>query len=128
MYDLATLYRILKEQMPYIRARLTSEEWREFSAALQELAPAFATDDPEALERATDRGYEICFRYDAVRAQFPASGAIIEPPDVEEPHEVEDLPQRMHQLLSDPQAECHSDAPGAQTDLPEPTSDEGESG
>jgi len=109
MYDLPTLYHILKERMPFIRRRLSAEEWQEFSAALRELAPAFATDDPQALEEATDRGYELCFRYAAVRGQFPMPGAIIgaPPPPTSE---VEDIPARMHELCSNPEAAAEEPA------------------
>lgn len=103
MYDLPTLYHILQERMRLIRRRLSAEEWSEFSAALRELAPAFATDDPQALEEATDQGYELCFRYAAVRSQFPAPGAIIEPPPLPT-SETEDIPSRMHELCSNPEA------------------------
>lgn len=120
MYDLPTLYRILKERMPFIRHSLTAEEWSEFSAALRELAPAFATDDPEALEEATDRGYELCFRHAAVRGQFPAPGAIIEPPPLPA-SEAEDVPVRMHELCSNPEAAAEEPAP---PEVPETSEEE----
>lgn len=121
MYDLPTLYHILQERMPLIRRRLSAEEWSEFSAALRELAPAFATDDPQALEEATDRGYELCFRYAAVRGQFPAPGAIIEPPPLPT-SETEDIPSRMHELCSNPEAAAEEPA---LPEAPETSEEEG---
>ena len=113
MYNLPTLYRILRERMPFIRRSLSTEEWSEFSAALRELAPSFATDDPHALEDATDRGCLICFRYAAVRGQFPAPGAVIMPPPLPT-SETEDIPLRLHELCSDP------DAAAQEVAMPEP--------
>lgn len=109
MYDLPTLYHILKERMPLIRRELSTEEWAEFRAALQELAPAFAVEDPQALENATDRAYEICFRYPLVRGQFPMPGAIIGAPPLPT-SEVEDIPILMHELCSNPEAAAEEPA------------------
>ena len=126
MYDLPTLYRILKERMPIIRRRLSEEEWREFSDALRELAPAFDTDDPQALKEATDRGYKLCFRYAAVRGQFPMPGAIIEPLQAMAPQEIEDLPQRVHKLFSHPDVAAQTPAPPEEATPPCPEPPEGE--
>jgi hypothetical protein len=127
MYDLATFYRVLKERMPFIRRELSGEEWAEFRTALQELAPAFIVEDPQALEDATDRAYEVCFRYARVRGQFPMSGAIIGPLRVMAPQEIEDLPQRVHELLSEPDAAARTPTPPEQPAPPRPEPPEGAS-
>jgi hypothetical protein len=112
--------------MPIIRRELSTGEWAEFRAALQELAPAFAIEDPQALEDATDRAYEVCFRYPLVRGQFPMPGAIIEPPLALASQEIEDLPQRVHALLSDPDVAAQTPTPPEQPTPSRPEPPEGD--